>query len=61
MEELIVEELIKALRKNPKLKMTILLDRGRGILLNFFKKNLGLRYERNKNSHSMLKRIITEV
>jgi hypothetical protein len=30
MEELIVEELIKALKKNPKLKITILLDRGRG-------------------------------
>jgi len=31
MEELIVEELIKALKKNPNLKITILLDRGRGI------------------------------
>ena len=31
MEELFVEEILKAIRKNPKLKVTILLDRSRGL------------------------------
>ena len=60
MEELVVEELLKALKKNPKLKITILLDRGRGMKLFLFF-ILGLRYEKNMNSHSLLKRIMTEV
>ena len=40
MEELLVEELLKALRKNKNLKITILLDRGRGKnLKNYFSKD----------------------
>ncbi len=33
MEELVIEELLRALKKNPNLKITILLDRGRGNFL----------------------------
>jgi len=36
MEELLVEEILKALKKNPKLKITILLDRGRGNIFFLF-------------------------
>ena len=50
MEELYVEEILKAIRKNPKLKVTILLDRSRG-----------LRYSGNKNSNTMLKKLLSEV
>ena len=50
MEEFLVEELLKALRKNPDLKITIVLDYGRGT-----------RLENGKNSLSLLKKLILEV
>lgn len=50
MEELFVEEILKAIRKNPKLKVTILLDRSRG-----------LRNFENKNSNTLLRKLISEV
>jgi len=50
MEEFLVEELLKALRRNPDLKITILLDYGRGT-----------RLEYGKNSLTMLKKLLLEV
>ena len=50
MEEFIVEELLKALRRYPDLKVTILLDFGRG-----------MRLENGKNSLDMLKKIQQQV
>jgi CDP-diacylglycerol--glycerol-3-phosphate 3-phosphatidyltransferase len=49
MEEFIVEELYKALKRSPDLKVTILLDHGRG-----------LRIENGKNSLEMLRRLIIQ-
>jgi hypothetical protein len=50
MEEFIVEELLKALRCYPDLKVTILLDHNRG-----------LRDELGKSSLTMLSKLIYEV
>jgi hypothetical protein len=50
MEEFIVEELLKALRRNPDLKITILLDYGRGT-----------RVENGKNSLDMLRKLLLQV
>jgi hypothetical protein len=50
MEEFIVEELLKALRRNPDLKITILLDYGRGT-----------RVEKGKTSLDMLRKLILQV
>lgn len=50
MEEFLVEEIIKALKRIPQLKITIVLDYNRSI-----------RVEKGKNSLDIIKRIITEV
>jgi hypothetical protein len=50
MEEFIVEELLKALRRNPDLKITILLDYGRGT-----------REEKGKTSLDMLRKLLLQV
>jgi phosphatidylserine/phosphatidylglycerophosphate/cardiolipin synthase-like enzyme len=47
MEEFIVEELLKALKRKPNLKLTILLDANRA-----------LRIENNNQTHHMLNRLI---
>jgi hypothetical protein len=50
MEEFLVDEILKALRRKPNLKVTILLDHCRG-----------LRIEDGKNSLSILKKLVYEV
>jgi hypothetical protein len=50
MEEFIVEELLKALKRKPNLKLTILLDANRA-----------LRVEDNKQTHNMLNKLHTLV
>jgi hypothetical protein len=50
MEEYIVEELLQALKRNPDLKVTILLDYGRGT-----------RMENGKDSLMMLDRLLIQV
>jgi hypothetical protein len=49
MEEFLVEELLKALRRKPDLKITILLDYGRGCR------------QEGRSSLQMLERLITKV
>jgi len=50
MEEYIVEELLQALKRNPDLKVTILLDYSRGT-----------RLEKGKDSLMMVERLLLEV
>ena len=50
MEEYIVEELLQALKRNPDLKVTILLDYSRGT-----------RFEKGKDSLMMVERLLLEV
>jgi hypothetical protein len=50
MEEYIVEELLQALKRNPDLKITILLDYGRGT-----------RLEKGKDSLMMLEKLLIQV
>lgn len=59
MEEFIVEEIFKAIQKNNRLNVTILLDKSRGIRNNL---KIGLREDKDgKSSQFLLKKLKQDV